>query len=110
MNTKDKVLNMLFGRSTLPLDECADIAQDIEAIYIEAVKEIELTNIRRIKRDIARFKIKVLRLKAGAYCVECKRYYTFEEWDSLPTERICSLYMAFNTVCECGSKRWTYIG
>lgn len=20
----------------------------------------------------------------GAYCVECGRYYTFEEWDSLP--------------------------
>ena len=112
MNTKTDVLQILYDNGIYDTEmyNLAEIADDIERVYIKAVNEMEVARTKRIKRDISRFKIKVLRLKMGAYCVECNKYYTFEEWDALPAERIYPQYMASHHVCECRSKRWTYIG
>jgi uncharacterized protein YtpQ (UPF0354 family) len=112
MDTKTDVLQILYdnGIHDTEMYNLAEIADDIERVYIKAVNEMEVARTKRIKRDISRFKIKVLRLKMGAYCVECNKYYTFEEWDALPAERIYPQYMASRHVCECGSKSWTCIG
>lgn len=112
MDTKADVLQILFDHGIYGADmyNLAEIVNGIEKVYIKATNEWEVARTNHIKRDISRFRIKVLRLKMGAYCVECKKYYTFEEWDALPSERIYPQYMASRHVCECGSKRWTYIG
>lgn len=46
----------------------------------------------------------------GAYCALCGRYYTYEEWSYLRTERISPKYIACRTLCVCGSDEWRFVG
>ena len=71
-------------------------------------------DIKRIRRKLRhlklRFKMYILHLEVGMYCLECKRYFTFQEYSTLTKERIYPQYIATYTICPCGSKRWKMIG
>ena len=46
----------------------------------------------------------------GAYCRACGRYYTYDKWDRLRTERVHPQYAAHYTICVCGTHEWRFVG